>query len=124
MNREILLPTYSDNSEYNADFDYFRILITQNYAKDILRRIEMLKAVQKVDSNCFRITFWDNHGDYYAGDHEVGHLPAALPLGSECNQMIIMDSGAHWSCIPKHSEIKIDTEIIGIPQLEILAKED
>jgi hypothetical protein len=49
-NRDILLPTYSDNPEYNADFDYFKVLITPDFAKKVLRRIEMLKAIRNVDS--------------------------------------------------------------------------
>jgi hypothetical protein len=125
MNRDLSLPTYSSNSDYNADFDYFRVHVSAEFARQMLQRIEMLKAVKKTDSSCFKLVFWDSHGDYFSGSSEGEHDPAQTPQRSECEQMVVMDDGICWTALPKHSDgIEISTEHLNIGQLTILAKED
>ena len=124
MNRDILLPTFSDHPEFNADFDYFKVLITPEIAKKCLQRTEMVKALKAFDASCFEISFWDGRGDYFTGDYEEGHDATQTPLSCECAKLVATDTGVYWSCVPKHSEITITTESVSTPQLQILAKED
>jgi hypothetical protein len=129
----------STNNDYNADISYVYVELTPAVARRALRRIAELRRLKEKEPRVIETYYFDDNAVYLRYE-QVGrrdtdavgkYLTVEVKASStktwegenvECNQMVATDSSIYFTAIPKHSNIYIVSEHIGVDMLREASK--
>lgn len=115
------------SAENYVGYDVAKVVLTKDYAKLIIFRMDMLREMKKRDPDLLELFFQDNRTTYHAakqkdGEKDVTVNPEENPV--ECGGMTVRDGNVQWAAFPKHSAtIELQTASIYETTLEAIAKD-
>jgi hypothetical protein len=115
------------SAENYVGYDVAKVVLTKDYAKLIIFRMDMLREMKKRDPDLLELFFQDNRTTYHAtkwkGDEKDAAVsPEESPV--ECGGMTVRDGNVQWAAFPKHSAtIELQTASIYETTLEAIAKD-
>lgn len=83
-----------DTEEYSVA----RVNITPQYAKELLKKIELVRKIRKSDDQLWEMYYWDDSASYFEEKNELNSSP------TECDQLIVRADEVQWCAYIKHSE--------------------
>ena len=138
----LLFPTHCTGTDYYGDCDFYLLEIDASVLEQMTRRLELAQQVNKTDGACCfcSMDFFFYHGHFISdlnieplvGEQESELLLhdnvieiEALPEGftpeperTELDMMTVYKDQIHFSCIPKHTDITVETVMISQEQIE------
>lgn len=115
------------SAENYVGYDVAKVVLTKDYAKLIILRMDMLREMKKRDPDLLELFFQDNRTTYHAvnkkdDEKNVSANPEESPV--ECGGMTVRDGNVQWAAFPKHSAtIELQTVSIYETTLEAIAKD-
>jgi hypothetical protein len=115
------------SAENYVGYNVAKVVLTKDYAKLIIFRMDMLREMKKRDPDLLELFFQDNRTTYHAtkwkGDEKDAAVsPEESPV--ECGGMTVRDGNVQWAAFPKHSAtIELQTASIYETTLEAIAKD-
>jgi hypothetical protein len=115
------------SAENYVGYDIAKVVLTKEYAKLIILRMDMLREMKKRDPDLLELFFQDNRTTYHAvkqkdDEKNVSANPEESPV--ECGGMTVRDGNVQWAAFPKHSAtIELQTVSIYETTLEAIAKD-
>jgi len=115
------------------DVDYALVKIDAILAKTIVHRAEIIAEVRKKNSDLFKMSYWHGAPTYFSAGAEENHkffeeayhdgwahVPDDYTVKeesmqrTECDLMVLSqvtqsEPSVHWTCIPKHGDITLET---------------
>lgn len=135
----LVLRTYSSDSEYNGDCDYALIRLTTPVINQVRARVNLAKRLSKRDSSFLCLEYWDHLPQYFKRFDgiedilEIEKLDDGKPLfvddaitmrlseedyqRVETSRIVAMPASVYWECRPKHSDWSVETPEVYLKQL-------
>lgn len=136
-----LLSCHSSVSEYNADFDYCVVFLSKEVCQKVLRRIKLFRRTEDKDDQLLEMYFWFGGMEFTTDrvrevfqltEEQEGDLDDSVPVildvteeqldkitkhDYEIGQMIVSDDAVRFLGSPKHTDLYITTDKIGLEKL-------
>jgi len=135
-----LLKTYSSNPDFNGDCDYALVDLGRESLDLTLERIGLAQDMYSEDHSFNALEYSDYSARYVSWSEELEDLLGldamakvndgvlvtlnsrlALPEKNyqqvEGEYIVVSTEGVSWKCIPKHSDVTVETMLVGWREL-------
>lgn len=127
MTLKLIVTADSSSEDYNADIDSVFVEIDKSLAQRIMERRKLFLHAKAADKDTYEMYFWGGQAvflqNFSCSDEwsEVDGFPESVDEAeTECDQMIIRESGVSWTAMPRHSGIYVTTREIDFEKIETL----
>lgn len=105
-----------DSSSECMSDEYAMALVdlTPDYAKELLKKIEIVKGLKNKDNDVYELVYWDFRANYGTDEKELAN-PGFGGSPVECEQLIVHRNEVKWMAYIKHSDppVEIRTDWVG-----------
>ncbi|MBI2449461.1 hypothetical protein HYV49_04145 [Candidatus Pacearchaeota archaeon] len=127
----LILRTYSSNSEYNGDCDYALVNLYKPQIQQITNRMKLADTLNKRDSSFICLEYWDptprffslfenlerlvdcnalnEGGSVVIGEALINRIPEETYRDTEASKIIVFLDSVYWECRPRHCDVIIET---------------
>jgi hypothetical protein len=133
---DFLLNTHSSVPDADVGCRVALVTLDKKFATLILKRLAVFKAALKKDNSLFELQFWDSAPEYLSDDGVAAiseEIQCQLDMEmsvkvksafrnttltedsfqrTEVELMTIREDGVAWSAMPKHADVRVETEEI------------
>ena len=124
-NRVFMFVTTS--MEYDAgDYSVAAVDITPKYAKELLKKIELIRKLRKTladnGDSLYEMYYWDRSARYAENEDALSSNPDSSGSPTECDQLAVRADEVQWCAYIKHSDnVEIRTANLGYDFLKARA---
>lgn len=105
--------TFTLKTRFGLDgYGEAKVSIDKEYAKALLKRVNLFLSVAKKDKEAIELYFWDNSPTYFDGDEE---------LVTDADQLSARKGGVAWCAYPHHGDVEMKTDEVSVDDLKKIA---
>lgn len=131
----LVFNTWSSNENYNADCNHAVVPLTRQLAARLRKKMALARRLKKSD-DVFSLAWWDYSPTFVSElddevaealadrDHMVVDMcePRADTVQRlDTCQLVVHDDGVYWQCIPKHTDVRVETRTLSASALKELS---
>jgi hypothetical protein len=132
----------------SADFmSFFAVIdIHDQLKKWLLKQRDLFREFKEKEDTIYQLVYWDSDIEWYESDHDfakedhdkllklvgeadlndnVARLPDDFKMSDatsaarmECDRVFIDERGVYWKAYPKHTDSRVETELLRWEELE------
>ena len=134
----LMLGTTSSDEHYSGDCDYCLVAVTPKYVVWLLEHMNRIARMGETDNSVYSLACWDGSASYLRFSDKLVQIPdtdgnpaADVPRSEpillagvlglddtdfqrvECGMVHIAKDEVWWSCVVKHTDVRIETAHVG-----------